>query len=411
MIFIGFIFDTNYFTIKIRTMFDFYGIAQALFIELYAFSLIFIIFIFNQIFYFNHKSEMNYFKYIILFIGLNHVISIIGVLINHQFGPAFTYANYFIGFIYHAITYISSPFILIFSLALTKDNTAYRRRFLFFILLPSLILNILNIVSLKTHWLFYVNFQNIIIRQPLSYYTTIYCYTYFLVSFIIVFRRHLQNKKNNNRQWYSAVLNLYFIPLISLIIFLFKPDFPISWIGFSIAAVLIYISIKFEQIKNDGLTGLHNRRQFDEYLSTAVHNYSPSYNLVLFFIDVNHFKKINDEYGHLIGDDVLVYTAKILDSICKNYNADLFRYGGDEFTIIYKCNFLHEADKLKIDIYNNFYRPKKDLPFPFQITISAGYASYNPQEMQKEKDFIEKADNSMYEAKKTMHSYLNRNQK
>lgn len=84
----------------------------------------------------------------------------------------------------------------------------------------------------------------------------------------------------------------------------------------------------------DGLTGLGNRRYFDEQLKRAVHNANRHHTQVgLVLADLNKFKAINDTYGHNTGDEVLKQFANILRSCIRNSDST-FRFGGDEFAII-----------------------------------------------------------------------------
>ena len=85
---------------------------------------------------------------------------------------------------------------------------------------------------------------------------------------------------------------------------------------------------------HDGLTGLGNRRYFDEQLKRAMHNANRHHTQIgLVLGDLNKFKAINDTYGHSIGDQVLQQFANILRS-CIRDSDSVFRFGGDEFAII-----------------------------------------------------------------------------
>jgi diguanylate cyclase (GGDEF)-like protein len=75
------------------------------------------------------------------------------------------------------------------------------------------------------------------------------------------------------------------------------------------------------------LTGLPNRRQLDQLLATDLRSYS------IVMVDVDHFKRVNDSYSHLVGDAVLRDLAKLLRSICRDGDTAL-RYGGEEFALL-----------------------------------------------------------------------------
>jgi diguanylate cyclase (GGDEF)-like protein len=89
-----------------------------------------------------------------------------------------------------------------------------------------------------------------------------------------------------------------------------------------------------EQAASDGLTGLNNRRHFDEALRSALsfaHRHNQPMSLVL--LDVDHFKSYNDTFGHPSGDDVLRALAEILKSLARDHDV-VARYGGEEFALV-----------------------------------------------------------------------------
>jgi two-component system cell cycle response regulator len=145
------------------------------------------------------------------------------------------------------------------------------------------------------------------------------------------------------------------------------------------------------QAETDGLTGLLNRRAFDErfkqaFLHTMRQKNSP---LSLLFLDLDHFKKINDEFGHQVGDEHLNRTADILRKIIRE-DVDLaFRFGGDEFAVVLFADYPLACDKAR--------QVLKSL----ENKISIGIATLN-QDSRSDltvEEFIRHADTALYEAK------------
>ena len=148
-----------------------------------------------------------------------------------------------------------------------------------------------------------------------------------------------------------------------------------------------------EKAARDGLTGLYNHRQFQEILEKEI---DEKKELVLILFDIDHFKKVNDNYGHQAGDKVLGFLGRL---IAKTGIAA--RYGGEEFAIIVpKCSLkkgIDQAVRLKD------YILKSEIKFDqvsIKITISIGVAHY-PSDAQARDELIGKADKALYMAKET----------
>ena len=99
----------------------------------------------------------------------------------------------------------------------------------------------------------------------------------------------------------------------------------------------------FTELRTDSLTGVSNRRAFDEALGmqfALMSRYDSRFALVM--LDINHFKHVNDEHGHLEGDRVLQAVARLLDDAARETDI-VVRYGGEEFAVITPCTDLDGA--------------------------------------------------------------------
>ncbi len=152
----------------------------------------------------------------------------------------------------------------------------------------------------------------------------------------------------------------------------------------------------------DGLTGVFNRRYFDSHLSQIMHKSKESKSpFCLTIIDMDHFKKVNDRYGHQSGDEVI---KAVINLLKKSFRVtDLIsRYGGEEFTVILRDADIEEgkiiADRAREQVANlKCYIPATQ--DPIKQTISIGIAQYDINENVQE--FIERVDKALYEAKQT----------
>jgi diguanylate cyclase len=148
----------------------------------------------------------------------------------------------------------------------------------------------------------------------------------------------------------------------------------------------------------DGLTGLLNRSAFDKELQTLCTSGHMGVSLALF--DLDHFKSINDTFGHLLGDKVLQYFASIL----KRYSGvqhEAARYGGEEMVLIIKNLPKQQAIELvegiRTDLANSNLKQKNTEESIGQITVSVGMSFFQMGDTPT--SLIDRADRALYKAK------------
>ncbi len=152
----------------------------------------------------------------------------------------------------------------------------------------------------------------------------------------------------------------------------------------------------------DSLTGIPNRRLFDCLIEKEWHRSLRSQMPIsLLMIDVDHFKSINDQYGHDIGDQVLKMIASVLCKHCHRPSDFAARIGGEEFSILlpdtHPAGAYYIAESIRKHIESvPFYNASTSR---FAITISIGIASVVPESLESIKTFIKQADTLLYQAK------------
>lgn len=154
----------------------------------------------------------------------------------------------------------------------------------------------------------------------------------------------------------------------------------------------------------DPMTGLYNRFGYED---KAIPLYKESIKngtaMMVMFVDINYMKRINDQFGHLHGDNAIKLVADaIQDTIDEGWIA--VRFGGDEFLIIAPECEKAEAEKTKRRILNHLERKNEDGTRPYCISASCGYVITNPRMNLSLQDYIRDADKVMYEIKKEVHS-------
>lgn len=154
----------------------------------------------------------------------------------------------------------------------------------------------------------------------------------------------------------------------------------------------------------DKLTGLTNRKGFEEKLKAAVlHAQQTDRPLSLAFLDIDHFKRLNDSMGHEAGDVIIKAIGDAVQRVAGD-RAIVSRYGGEEYTLIFpdmereQAFLLIESARAEIAQMKNMSDGKKKVNA--QLTISGGIAAY-PIDAQEENELLRKADQALYKAKAT----------
>ena len=150
----------------------------------------------------------------------------------------------------------------------------------------------------------------------------------------------------------------------------------------------------------DTLTNLPNRSLLFKQIKKSIASMQrKKTNGILLFIDIDHFKEFNDQYGHQVGDKVLRSVAQQITSICREEDI-LGRLSGDEFLLISEnINDQHAIDKIIQKIQNIFKAPQKIGKLSLHISVSMGVALY-PEHGKTPEALINAADQAMYSVKK-----------
>jgi diguanylate cyclase (GGDEF)-like protein len=175
------------------------------------------------------------------------------------------------------------------------------------------------------------------------------------------------------------------------------------------AAVAVLNARLYDQAITDGLTGLFNRRYFDQRLVEEVARAQrTSSAIALLMVDIDHFKVVNDTYGHPCGDDVLVQVAQIVRDSVRTSDV-VCRYGGEEIAVVLPESTTRPllqgaevgqrvAERMRAAVAGHVFRSaEKDLPVRVTISIGVG-SSVDVQELSAH-DLLALADQALYAAK------------
>ncbi|PLR77700.1 hypothetical protein CU633_09845 [Bacillus sp. V3-13] len=199
---------------------------------------------------------------------------------------------------------------------------------------------------------------------------------------------------------YSGIL-LMEMPVSEQVWFVFLLNTAFVWIVGIFGAILVLRERKhikqkkiYQQlVVTDYLTGLYNHRHFQEHIR---HLKEQSIPFALIMGDIDHFKPVNDRYGHLVGDEVLREMGKMMNEIAVKYDGQAFRYGGEEFALVIRN---HDKEYL-LQFFTEFYEYLNNNTFTengLKITMSFGIAC--SKQDQSSEEMISEADKLLYMAK------------
>jgi len=150
----------------------------------------------------------------------------------------------------------------------------------------------------------------------------------------------------------------------------------------------------------DQLTDLKNRTSFRNHFEHLISHSGRGDQHALLFIDLDNFKRINDSLGHGIGDELLIYVAKILQEIVSEEHGMVARLGGDEFTVLLQeVDTWNKPAKIAQSILDEFAKPLTLSTADVVVSPSIGIVMY-PENGTSAEELLKNADTAMYYAKK-----------
>lgn len=154
-----------------------------------------------------------------------------------------------------------------------------------------------------------------------------------------------------------------------------------------------YLSQLQEEVGKDGLTGIANRKTFDLVMKDLIHNDIP-FSLIL--LDIDHFKKVNDTYGHLVGDEVIKFLVTVMTDLMREGDM-CFRYGGEEFCIIVPYGDQEVAGNIAERVRQKMEQSIS--PAGVAVTLSLGVSVF-PKYAFSPNELVKLADKALYQSKR-----------
>lgn len=305
--------------------------------------------------------------------------------------------NYIVTMLY----YISNPLICLLWLMYTdykiyesKNGLSERIRFY---VIPCAISTVLSILSLYTGWFYVIDANNNYMRGPYFWVMAAVALFYLVLAFTLALKDVITNGWADNR---NVNIHLVIFPvgiIAASVIQIMFFGVSIIWICTMIAFASIYINIQNGEISTDHLTGLYNRRRLDEHFQRKQKLLKSGHLLFAVMIDLDNFKRINDELGHATGDTALIEMSELLRQVCRGTDDFIARMGGDEFVILGERTQLEDIIRLMDSISSaaDQYNGSHDANYLLQPSM--GYAVYTQEDTIN--SFFAAADQAMYRNK------------
>lgn len=287
--------------------------------------------------------------------------------------------------LFNTIGFMLTPIIPLFLMTIFDTNILKKYKWIY---IPTLVNIIFSLLSPFLNFIFSINQNNIYERGPLFFiFVIVYIINILTLAFVV-----WHNSKNRLQPIKNRLIILSIFTIIGSLVQIHLPHILLSWHIVTASLFLLYIILSDFEGNFDSLTHLYNRFAFVQKSKKI--EQKKSYSIIIF--DIDHFKQINDTYGHHYGDMVLKEVALLISNVFKE-SGDCFRVGGDEFCVL--CQDLNQDNTLKTI---HLFKEKlgvmsyKDIPLP---SISIGYGHFKEDHNLDFKKVMRIADDRMYESK------------
>lgn len=323
------------------------------------------------------------------------VVDILGWVFNGHAGLG----NYVCNVGFNFILYCSAPLIpsvwVLYTYYLVYDRGQKVKKIRTALILLLVLNACVAVFSLYTGWYFYVDSDNLYHRGQFFYMHVLYCGALLVYSFVFVFFKRKQFQK---RQYHSVML--FFIPpLVGSATQCIWYGVSYNWVGVMISLLIIYFNLQSRNLNTDYLTGVNNRQYFQGYLKAKIQTSSDKKTFGAIMIDIDHFKKINDNFGHVTGDQALKDAVQIFKDSLRRDDF-IARYGGDEFLIVVDVQSIIILEDTVRRIQEKTREFNDQNLKPYKLGFSLGFDLYDVKAKMKPDDFLDHLDQLMYEDKR-----------
>ncbi|ADK79902.1 GGDEF domain-containing protein [Sediminispirochaeta smaragdinae] len=263
---------------------------------------------------------------------------------------------------------------------------------------PALVNLSLCFISLLKDCIFAIDKNGYLYPGRFLHITTVVFYGYLAWAVILA----LSRKKTINPRVFQGLMSVPVPMAVGGVLQILLPKFVILLPTYTLSMIVLNSTIQERRLMYDYLTGAYNRRRLDEYLEALIQECRQSKKgFCAFLADVNDFKHINDQYGHVVGDEALIMVVKAMQTALR-IDDFIARYAGDEFVVILPNANRAELDGVIARVHSAIETSSKS-GCPYTLSLSIGGDEYSPSFQGDAEDFISYLDSLMYEEKNRYH--------
>ena len=249
-----------------------------------------------------------------------------------------------------------------------------------------------------TKLVFYYNENNEYIHGPLYPTMFVLAVTYLIFATGHIVLKIKDTDTKHQRLDYLTVALFLVFPVAAGLFDIVVENLPVMELSLLLGTILVYTRVLQSQVFNDSLTKLNNRRAADNYLLENMPSVSEKEPMYFFMTDIDMFKQINDEFGHLEGDRALRVVGKALHDYSEKNRVFVARWGGDEFCIITKGAKAASPEDIIKEVQMAIDKEVSTEHIEYPLRLSAGYTKCISPMTSIEK-LIDNADRKLYEKK------------
>lgn len=323
-----------------------------------------------------------------------------GIIDFNGLWEAMPYFAFIINSVYHIFTGVVCYLWFLFSESEQKSVVVRSRVGLFVSMLPLLVLVGLVIFSFFHKFIFYFDETGNYHRGKYYMVLILICFVYIMFTSVKAFVKSCKKINYAEKNHYRTLAYFCVVPVFTGILQVMFVGSPLLSAGLAFAALQIYMNSMEQLISVDPMTQLNNRRQLEKHLYNRMHQKNEKQDLYVFIMDLDYFKRINDTYGHDVGDDAIITAADALRNVVSATNFFASRYGGDEFVVVADTNKEFNPGEFINGLNDELQCLTTTRDKNYSLHFSVGYAKYDSS-VKSTQELLKKADEGLYKIKRS----------